>query len=214
MKARLVSWVGFAFVGLVAACADLTPPLDAGVESMSAPELLTRVCAKCHGPEGIASAPNYPHLAGQQSDYIAAQLMNFRDHSRSDPLAAKYMWPIAERLSDVQIQGLAEILSNKALPEIRNSEEAEMAAGRTIYFEGINRKGVPSCVMCHGPNGEGFGAFPRLARQHKEYMTNQLGVFRSGRGRPDTPMGAIAPNLSDEDIRSVTAFLQGMAASR
>jgi cytochrome c553 len=214
MKATVTSCVAIALFGLAGACSELTPVAESGVERMSAAQLLARVCAKCHGPEGVASLPTYPHLAGQQADYLALQLMSFRDHSRSDPLAEKYMWEIARRLSDAQIQGLANLLGAKTAAPGVPGDAAEMAAGRSIYLEGINRKGIPPCVMCHGPNGEGFGAFPRLAHQQREYLANQLRIFKSGRGRSDTPMSAVAPNLSEAEIQSVAAYLQGMPATR
>ncbi|MFR9720344.1 c-type cytochrome [Aeromonas diversa] len=61
------------------------------------------VCAACHGVEGKAMIPGYPHLAGQSAQYTAKQLKAFRDGSRSDPLMA----PLAKVLSDADIENLA-----------------------------------------------------------------------------------------------------------
>jgi cytochrome c553 len=42
-------------------------------------------CAACHGADGIAIAPNYPNLAGQQAAYIVKQLKDFQSGARKDP---------------------------------------------------------------------------------------------------------------------------------
>lgn len=61
------------------------------------------VCAACHGVEGKAMIPGYPHLAGQSAQYTAKQLKAFRDGQRQDPVMA----PMAKPLSDADIENLA-----------------------------------------------------------------------------------------------------------
>jgi cytochrome c553 len=39
-------------------------------------------CAMCHGPDGIAAAPDAPNLAGANPDYLLAQLGAFRSGAR------------------------------------------------------------------------------------------------------------------------------------
>ncbi len=63
------------------------------------------VCSSCHGPKGRSISSTFPRLAGQQKDYIEAQLKAFRDHTRADPHAKTYMWGMAARLSDPTIDG-------------------------------------------------------------------------------------------------------------
>lgn len=61
------------------------------------------VCSACHGVAGKASLPGYPHLAGQNAQYMVKQLKAFRDGGRQDPLMA----PMAKMLSDADIEDLA-----------------------------------------------------------------------------------------------------------
>ncbi|QFI53257.1 c-type cytochrome [Aeromonas simiae] len=61
------------------------------------------VCTACHGGEGKAVIPGYPHLAGQNAQYTAKQLKAFRDGTRVDPVMA----PMAKLLSDADIEVLA-----------------------------------------------------------------------------------------------------------
>lgn len=54
------------------------------------------VCAACHGVEGKALIPNYPHLAGQNAAYLVKQLKAFKDGSRQEPLMVPFMAPLTE----------------------------------------------------------------------------------------------------------------------
>ncbi len=54
------------------------------------------VCAACHGAEGRALVPNYPHLAGQNAAYLVKQLKAFKDGSRKEPLMVPFMAPLTE----------------------------------------------------------------------------------------------------------------------
>ncbi|MGL6557148.1 c-type cytochrome [Aeromonas dhakensis] len=54
------------------------------------------VCAACHGAEGRALVPNYPHLAGQNAAYLVKQLKAFKDGSRKEPLMVPFMAPLSE----------------------------------------------------------------------------------------------------------------------
>src|SRR6516165_7622067 len=68
---------------------------------------IVHVCSSCHGPGGHSISSTFPRLAGQQKDYLVAQLTAFRDHKRADPHAQTYMWGMAGRLSNPEIKALA-----------------------------------------------------------------------------------------------------------
>lgn len=67
-------------------------------------------CAGCHSPNGAGIPPVYPRLAGQHADYVAAQLRAFRAEQRSND-ANKTMRMIAARMSDKEMQAVAEFIS-------------------------------------------------------------------------------------------------------
>ena len=62
-----------------------------------------QACAVCHGPNGVSSAPDAPHLAGQPAIYLAAQLKAYREGSRKHEVMAV----MAKPLSDADIDHLA-----------------------------------------------------------------------------------------------------------
>lgn len=60
-------------------------------------------CVACHGMEGLAPNPTFPHLAGQNAAYLEIQLRYFRTGERYHPL----MTPVAETLTDEDIDELS-----------------------------------------------------------------------------------------------------------
>ena len=60
-------------------------------------------CAMCHGPRGIAVAPDTPNLAGQPASYLAEQLKAYRSGARKHEI----MTLMAKPLVDADIANLA-----------------------------------------------------------------------------------------------------------
>ncbi|WP_353247858.1 c-type cytochrome [Salinisphaera sp. T31B1] len=79
------------------------------------PDKNTPACAGCHGPSGLGNAAaKFPHLSGQNPQYIVTQLTAYRDGTRSGYRNATIMNGVAERLSDADIKALASYVSGLA----------------------------------------------------------------------------------------------------
>lgn len=165
------------------------------------------VCTSCHGPGGYSISSTFPILAGQQKGYLEAQLKAFRDHTRADPHAKTYMWGMAARLSNAQIEAIAAYFSSQPPLPGRPDNSPEVAAGRTIFEQGITAEGVPACKACHGDKAQGNGVFPRLAGQHGAYIEQQLEAFASN-ARENAIMHQNAKNLTPEQIRDIAAYVR------
>jgi cytochrome c553 len=63
-----------------------------------------QMCAPCHGANGLAVAPNTPHLAGQPEPYLVEQLKAYRSGKRTHEV----MSVVAKPLTDAEIADLAE----------------------------------------------------------------------------------------------------------
>lgn len=63
-------------------------------------------CASCHGPQGKGIPVQFPRLAGQHSDYIYAQLNNFRLGERAND-GGKMMRTIAAKMTDADMKAVA-----------------------------------------------------------------------------------------------------------
>ena len=67
-------------------------------------------CTSCHGPNGSGMPAQFPRLASQYPEYIAAQLQSFRAGERTnDP--GRMMRAIAARLSDTEIKAVSEYIA-------------------------------------------------------------------------------------------------------
>jgi cytochrome c553 len=192
--------VGILFGGLLilAGCASGAKP-DAVAGTV-------HVCSSCHGMDGKSVSPTFPRLAGQQKDYLVAQLKAFRDHTRADPHAHTYMWGMAASLSDATIDGVADYYSSLSPVPGKPTDGADIAAGKKIYEEGIPEQGVPACGGCHGDAAQGGGTFPRLAGQHRPYIEGQLAAFASN-ARANEIMHENAKNLTPDTEGQLAAFL-------
>ncbi|ERS92156.1 MULTISPECIES: c-type cytochrome [unclassified Halomonas] len=63
-------------------------------------------CAACHGTDGMATAPIYPNLAGQNAEYLVSSLKAYRAGERGGGMSAM-MTPQAQALSDEDIADIA-----------------------------------------------------------------------------------------------------------
>jgi cytochrome c553 len=194
----------FAFVAFAVTACSGTGLESGGAGSTVAGTL--HVCSSCHGPDGRSISPTFPRLAGQQKDYIVAQLQAFRDKTRADPHAQTYMWGMAARLSDPTIDAIAADYASQAPVAGEPGTSPEIAAGKKIFTEGIPSENLPACMSCHGEKAEGNGPIPRLAGQHRAYLARQLEAFASS-ARANEIMHENSKNLNPEQISEVTAYL-------
>jgi cytochrome c553 len=64
-------------------------------------------CAGCHGPAGSGIPAQFPRLAGQYAEYVAAQLTAFREGKRTNDVNG-VMRGVAAHMNDGQIRAVAE----------------------------------------------------------------------------------------------------------
>jgi cytochrome c553 len=195
---------GLALAALTLAACNATATKGESADSVVAGTL--HVCSSCHGPGGHSISSTFPRLAGQQKDYIVAQLQAFRDHTRADPHAKTYMWGMAARLSNPTIEAIAAYYASQPPAAGEPAASPAVTAGKKIFTAGIPAQGVPACMTCHGDKAQGNGPIPRLAGQHPAYLARQLEAFQS-KARANEIMHQTSKNLTPEQISEVTAFL-------
>ncbi|MGO9446724.1 MAG: c-type cytochrome [Thiobacillaceae bacterium] len=213
MKTAVYTTLALTVATLGIGCSNLDRSRDLGNANVPAKTLALQVCSNCHGVDGNSTSPNFPKLAGQQEDYLVAQLTYFRAHDRSDPAGFEYMWGISKHLTDDQIKGLAEYFSQqKTAPNVAG-DPALAATGKAIFDNGIPDRAVSACSGCHGEAALGNGVFPRLADQHAHYMVRQLHVLVETNQRPAGEiMKPLVHGLTQADMAAVTTYLQGISA--
>ena len=86
--------------------------------------------------------------------------------------------------------------------------------GRLVAMGGAEAGGSGmACIACHGVEGEGdgSGAFPRLAGQSGWYLYKQLIDYASG-ARPNQVMSGIAERLTEHEMEAVAAYYAAIDA--
>ena len=216
--------IAVASVGLTAALAAFAqspdfarqPPawqvaLEASKDSAVGKSIATTgkgaVCAGCHGVNGVpAAGAAFPRLAGLPVEYVAKQLFDYRDGSRSSSIMA----PVTKPLTDADIGALAWYYASQQAPAAKAASAPQR--GWQLARYGDNALAIPACVDCHGGNLTGGGpVLPGLA-QPTAYTTAQLAAFRSGERKNDGDgiMQSIAKRLSDADVKALGEYYATM----
>ena len=178
----------------------------------SAGQTKTAICAACHGADGNSMVPNWPKLAGQHEQYLVRQVSLIQSGARAVP----EMIGIVTSLSPQDIADIAAWYSKQAIVG-GVADEAQIALGERIFRAGNMESGVPACMACHGPAGEGnpLSGYPALAGQHAVYTGNMLTRFRDGEnwGEGDASsqvMNGVAAEMTDAEIAAVASYIQGL----
>jgi len=193
--------------GLVAALASAATllvfagPAAALAADAAAGMQKAQVCVACHGSEGSSVIPAIPSLAGQPAQFIATQLLMFREGKRKDAQMA----PFAANLSNADLNNIAAYFAAQKLTLPATKSDATTAEAGARIAKQLN------CVQCHGATLMGQQHIPRLAGQQHEYLKTQLRGFKaSTRFDMDGQMTSDAQALSDADIETLANYLAGL----
>ncbi|PMJ94775.1 cytochrome c [Vibrio sp. 10N.261.55.A7] len=77
----------------------------------AAGKVKSAICAACHGADGMAMIPGYPHLKGQNEQYLVSSIKAYKNKERNGGQSA-VMQPMAAMLSDEDIVNLAAYYSS------------------------------------------------------------------------------------------------------
>jgi cytochrome c553 len=93
--------------------------------------------------------------------------------------------------------------------------------GQSLWRGGDTQRAIPACAACHGAAGEGNPGppYPSVAGQHGAYTSAQLIAFRDGAvygtdERANSIMAGIAGALTDEEIQSLSSYIEGLHQAR
>ena len=193
----------------------LTP---AQVIAASGKQLYTdKLCAGCHGLDGKTSSPQYPHLAGQNQQYLENQFKAIVSGKRklgSSVLMNKH--PKLQNFKEADIKAITEYLSK--LPrgiQTKKGTDKQIATGQKVYAK-------IGCKQCHGKSGKGmpagspkkYAAYPKLNGQHAIYINKQLENILAGK-RVNDNAGIMKKQLkkaklSKADLKALAAYLSSV----
>ncbi|MEK6541928.1 MAG: cytochrome P460 family protein [Pseudomonadota bacterium] len=156
-------------------------------ESDAIPQLVA--CQSCHGVDGISTLPFAPHLAGQRSAYIEAQLQAFRSGDRK----SEFMNPIAEQLNDEQITALSGFFSR--LPREGTADDAARSA-----------RALTPLLAIPASFPDGFSVYTRADDAENGAITRRyanglaLNAARAGTPMPDGSMIVVETTAALRDV--------------
>jgi cytochrome c553 len=174
-----------------------------------AQQIVTKVCAACHGADGNAIIAANPVLAGQHPEYVTKQLADFKSGARKSAVMMGMATPLSEQ--DMKDLG-AYFAAQKPNPGAAKDIDL-VKAGQAIYRGGIMAKAVPACASCHLADGAGIPIqYPRLAGQHADYTLQQLQLFRSAEraNDPNKAMRAIASRMNEGEMKAAAEYISGL----
>lgn len=178
----------------------------AEADQARAKKIVMGSCFMCHGEDGESASEVFPKLAGQNAEYIAKQLENFKSGKRN----SSAMNDMASRLSPDEMAALGAYFGAKSAPPETVKDPDLAAVGQYIFNKGNKFSGLPSCTTCHGKDGLGTASLPRLAGQHASYVESQLKLFgKRERTNDNAVMQSVAANLSPLEMAAVAEYVSG-----
>ena len=183
-------------------------------------------CLSCHGHQAggdIDFGPDVrfgtPALRGMTEQYLKESLNAYQTGTRTH----KEMSAISAMLDEETMNFMARSFAAYLAPPMKSADDLAALAendalfhhGQTIARRGISEHGIPACIACHGPLGEGSTVGPRLAGQNVMYIESQFKAFASGSRQTDhsAPMQPVAAGLTDDDIKAVAHYYESVSES-
>ena len=169
----------------------------------------SQVCQGCHGLRGYSVITLIPKLAGQYAHYIAKELRNYQEGTRSHQI----MSAMAAFISDEDLDDIAAHFAVQK--KMSGGNLAETSIGKNLVLNGDVGRRILPCVNCHGSDGKGrrpwTSIFPVIGGQHKDYLRVQLNNFRNDT-RSNSPvaiMNLMTRQLTDEEIEGLADYISG-----
>jgi cytochrome c553 len=155
-----------------------------------------RVCAACHGENGVPTDPKtMPIIGGQQSNYLFKELQNYHSGERKSPV----MQPVVHDFSFDDLRALANYFAAKPWP-----------AGHPANPPGTIPEKAVMCRACHGQNFEGGAPAPRLAGLSAEYLNVAMASFAHDQRTNNGDMPRFMKELSDGERDAIAHYLAGL----
>jgi cytochrome c553 len=165
---------------------------------------ILKSCESCHGPRGDSHVTSTPRLNGQQAGYIVNRLKTLSTAIQNNPHAKIGMFKELSAESDATRVSIAKYFSSQ--PPTSPKPGARAAEGKRLYENGIAAENVIACNQCHGAQGEGHDATPRLAGQHADYLKAQLRLFNL-KFREHTLMNPNTKTMTGNTMEALASYL-------
>jgi cytochrome c553 len=174
-------------------------PLFAGpMDIADGKRLADMDCASCHGPGGISSNPDIPHIGGQRPAYLYLALKDYQTGLRGKS-------PMNDPVKFLSDDALTKVSAYYA-----SLDPAPLPAGPAgpVKLDAVQvGKGIAAaCAGCHGNTGiSQIPGIPSLAGLDPKYLVDAMQTYQNGQRKHDTMKAMVAP-LSEAAMNDVALY--------
>ena len=177
--------------------AQITTEKPAAADIRAGKTIAERDCNGCHRLDGRGAAPAIPHLAGQRERYLLAAAKAYKEGKRVHAALRN----IAENMSEADTRNVAAYYAS--LPPVASTPGKDDQL--VLPYERGKALAAP-CAKCHGEDGNSkIPGTPGLAGQQPHYFVVAVQEYLN-RERKKSPMHAMLPGLSKQDMESVALY--------
>ena len=160
-----------------------------------------KLCATCHGEQGVPTQKNIPIIWGQNEGYLIYQLRDFKSGARKNDL----MSPIAAGIDPKDITPLAAYFTKLKWPNLE-----QPPAPAAVATKAQATAASVGCPGCHLAYFQGDGTTARLAGQNHDYLLKTMMDFRTGARGNNPGMSDLMKATSPEDLAGLAEYLAGL----
>jgi cytochrome c553 len=160
-----------------------------------------KICAGCHGADGIPQQKNMPVIWGQNAGYLFLQLRDFQSGARKNDL----MSPIAANLQREDLLPLAEYCSKLKWPNLN-----QPPAPQDVATKALAANSSVGCTGCHLDHFQGDGSTARLAGQQHDYLIKTMTDFRNKTRGNNPGMSDLMKAAAPDQLEALATYLAGL----
>ncbi len=160
-----------------------------------------KLCATCHGEQGVPINSTTPVLWGQNEGYLYLQLRDFKSGFRKNEL----MSPVAATLEKEDLLALAAHFTKLKWPNLQQPE-----APKDIAAKALTASASIGCPGCHLAHYKGDGTTARLAGQQHDYLIKTMMDFRDGKRGNNPGMSDLMKATAPDDLAALANYLAGL----
>jgi len=185
---------------------ELRPVYASSEEIAEGKRLAEKMCASCHGADGISTIEGVPNLASQRPAYLYLELKAYQSGARGE----SGMADTVKVLNDDAIVKLAAYFASldpaqPSAPRARKASLDPVEAGKAA---------TGTCAGCHGETGVSkTPGMPNLAGLDPKYLVLAMKAYQSGLRKNDL-MKSLSAATSEADINNIALFYALQKPSR
>ncbi len=157
-------------------------------------------CARCHGMNGIGTAKDVPHIAGQRPAYMHFELRVYKNGGRG----ANSMSNAVKFMSDDALMKVAAYYASLD-PAQPAAASAKAAAPKSDPLA-AGKAAAAGCGGCHGETGiSKTPGMPSLVGLDPKYLVSATLAYKNGQRKHDM-MKTLVSALSEAEMNNIALF--------